>query len=425
MAGTLRTKTIGSIAPGLNNRRPDFKLEHITDGKKDTFVRAAVNTDITTEGTAKRRRGFASVIAGSGCHSAWSPRDGSVMYFVDNGALKRAQGGANAPVITDLSVAVHGPVSYTETDVGLVAYTDGTVLRYLNAAGDRPLGVEPLAATPTLTVGTGGAMPAGRYQMVATLVNAAGEESVASPLQQVVVGAGGTLLVGGLPTSWPSGVTQLRIYLTTPNGATPFKARTLITPVTSVLFPSMPLLEGRCATLLLAPMPAGQIVRMCNGRLLIASGSMLVYSEPYALALRNPARNFIPFPQQITMMESCPLGFFIAADHTYWLFGDLASASLAPVLPYGAVPRTGAAIANSSDVMWMSERGRVRGMENGTAKVLEEPNVIVPVAQSGASLFRESDGMKQALTSLFGLKTDRMAAGSYMTAEVIRKGTTL
>jgi hypothetical protein len=424
MAGTLRTATIGSIAPGLNNRRPDFKLDHVTNDKKDTFVRAAVNTDITTEGTAKRRRGFASLFAGAGCHSLWGNLAGTAMYFVDNGVLKEVRGSRDDPVVTVLrSDMGNVPVSYTDADDGNVYYTNGTLLRRLDDTGDHAAGIAPLAMPPTLQASTGGALSAGRYQMVATLVDAKGEESGSTAVQQIEAADGGVITVGALPATWPDGAVKLRIYLTSTNGTTLLRARELVAPLTTVTFSTMPNLGARCPTLLLAPMVAGQIVRMCNGRMLVVAGSMLIYSEPFAFTLRNPSKNYIPFPAQITMLEVCPLGFYIAADHTYWVDADLAN--LKPVLFYGAIPRTGAAVPNTKDVWWMSERGRVLGSDNGEVKVLEEPNVIVPVAQSGASLFRESDGMKQALTSLFGLETDRMSAGSYMTAEVIRKGTIL
>ena len=78
-----------------------------------------------------------------------------------------------------------------------------------------------------------------------------------------------------------------------------------------------------------------------NGRLLVAVGSLLIYSEPFMPGLYRPSKNYIPFPAPITVLEACGAGVFVAADKTYWLGGEITAASLAEVLPYGAVPRSG------------------------------------------------------------------------------------
>ncbi len=417
---------VDSIAAGLNNRRPDFKLERRTREGTENFVRAAVNTDITAEGSGKRRRGFATAIVGSACHSLWADDANEAMYFVDAGDLKRVTGSSDAPIATVMRAGLGvASLSYADTLAGAVYYTNSEVLRRIDAGGDRTAGVPAPAVLPSLTASGSGAIPAGRYQLIATYVDAYGEESAATPSCQAEAAADQTLVVTSLPSTWPTGVVALRLYLTSTNGATLLKASELSVPAATVTFASMPPLGARCVTSLLAPMPAGQIVRECNGRLMVAVGSMLIYSEPYAYGLFDPTRNFIPFPAQITMMEPCGEGFYIAAESTYWIGGDITKTELTLVLPYGAVPRTGAAVPNSDDVWWMSERGRVLGAADGSVKALEEPNVIVPRAQFGASMFRESDGMKQAITSLFGLESTNMAAGSFMDAEIIRKGTTL
>ena len=173
-------------------------------------------------------------------------------------------------------------------------------------------------------------------------------------------------------------------------------------------------------------MPAGDIVRYLNGRLFVAVGSTLYYSEPYSLALRSPTRNYIQFPERITVLEPVDNGFFIAADKTYWVAGDVVEAQLIPVLPYGGVFGTGGQIPHDDGAaFWMSPRGLVRGDQDGSVKNLQEQNVAVDPAVLGATAFVERDGMKQAVASLFGAEPTQMTAHSYMDAEIVRKGTTI
>jgi hypothetical protein len=82
-------------------------------------------------------------------------------------------------------------------------------------------------------------------------------------------------------------------------------------------------------------------------------------------------------------------------------------------------------VPNDNLCWWMSERGLVKGDQNGAVQNLQEDQVAVGAAQSGAALFRERDGMKQALAALFSSESNFMSARSFMDAEVIRKGTDL
>ena len=95
------------------------------------------------------------------------------------------------------------------------------------------------------------------------------------------------------------------------------------------------------------------------------------------------------------------------------------------MLPYKAVIGTSGQVPNSNNVFWMSERGMVVGTQNGEVSNMQENKVAVEPALVGASLFREQDGMKQMVASLFGPQQTVMAARSYMDAEVIRKETSL
>jgi hypothetical protein len=73
----------------------------------------------------------------------------------------------------------------------------------------------------------------------------------------------------------------------------------------------------------------------------------------------------------------------------------------------------------------MSPMGLVYGDESGGVRNVQQDSVAIGPAGLGASLFREQDGQKHVVTSLFGTEPTSAAAYSYMQAEIIRKETIL
>jgi len=426
MTGTTKPLVLGPFTPGVNNRRPDFKLDNSKGGDRATFLRSAVNTDITEQGTVKRRAGYALALAGSDCHSLWTHPSGTFGFYVDYATLYRVTGSAAAPVKTALRTDMTPGrlVSYAEVNDSTY-YSNGLVIGRIDAAGNHTLGVPMLAVTPLATASAGGTLRAGDYLVCFTQRNLDGEESGSTVPQPVTVPANGTVTITNLPAAFPAGVAAVSIYFTAANDGVLLRRATLTTAQSTFTLATTEPLGGRCPTLLLTPMPAGNIVRELNGRLLVAAGSMLYYSEPYAHALTNPARNYIPFPAPISMIESCQTGFFVAADQTYWVGGDVADTNLDPVLPFGAVPNTSGQSADENIAYWMSTRGMIRGTPDGQVVRLQEANVAVDTAPTGAFLYRKGDGMKQALGALFGANSTAVAASSWLEAEVIRKATSL
>lgn len=66
-------KQLGPFPVGADNRTPDFKLK-LPDGTGH-LLRDALNVDVTAQGTAKTRAGYALAQAGNDCHSLWAPPD--------------------------------------------------------------------------------------------------------------------------------------------------------------------------------------------------------------------------------------------------------------------------------------------------------------------------------------------------------------
>lgn len=425
---TARTKpfTMGPFTPGMNTRRPDFKMSVVANRMRQSFVRSAVNADLTAEGSIKRRGGYTLIATGSNCHSLWTNDAHTVGYYVDGNNLVEIGGTPDAlhTRVVRSGLAGGRVLSFSDTNNGIY-YSDGQELRAIIGGIDRVAGAPMLAAEPSITAGAGGALAAGRYELCCTYLMDDGRQSGSTLPVSLDTPANGAIVLDGLPSTWPAGVVGLLIHMTALNSTTLLHALTLDAPTASVTISSMPVLGARCPTVMLEPMPAGSIVCASNNRLLVANGPFVYYSEPFAYALHKPLKNYIPFPADVTLIVTTPYGVFIAADQTYYLEGDIALAQMKTLLPYGAVRGTSATVAGSNDVWWMSTRGVVVGHDNGTVENLQEENVAIGAADAGASLYREQDGMKQVISSLFGTHPTELAAHSFMDAEIVRQGVIL
>lgn len=424
---TTKPKALGPFNLGVNNRRAetDLRVTGRTRADSGAFLRAGVNVDVTAEGRLRRRGGYAQVVAGTECHSLWTNAAGTRGFYVDGSDLIEITGAASAPStrVIRSGMPLGRQVSFAEM-AGSVYYTNGVDIGRLDAGAAAALGPQTPNVNPTVSVGAG-ALPTGVYQLCFSYLDAAGRESATTHPAAVEVGANASITLSGLPAGWPSGVTHMVVGMTAANGSVLMRAFVLAAPAVSLPILSPPTLGARCTTVLLADMPPGHIVRGANGRLLVANGAALYYSEPFAPALRNPAKNYIPFPARVTLVEPCERGVYVAADRTYWLAGDIAAAELLEVLPYGAVEGTGCASPDRKSAWWMSPRGTVIGNAEGAVENVQEKNLVLPRATHGASLFAERDGMKQALASLFNPHLTPAAARSYMDAEIVRKETVL
>jgi hypothetical protein len=418
-----RTKSLdlGPFIPGVDNRRPEFKMKGDPRADKGDFLRFAVNADITAQGTVKRREGYTNVLAGGDCHSFWA--DGPDAFMVDGTTLKRITGLPGVAIATTMRTGLTPgrPVSYVRAQTSIY-YSNGIEIGRLGAT-ERGVSTPSLAVLPTATASGAGVVGAlARYGVCFSYLDAAGEESAATTPTWVDAALGQSILITNLPAAFPSGAAALVVYMTLANDSTLQRARTLTAPSTSITLALGTALGARCPTLQLQPMPAGDIVRQLSGRLLVVKGSVLYYSEPYRLGLFNPTRGYLLFPSDITVVETTSGGVWVCADQTYWFKGlDIGAADLDAKAPYGGVVGSGGQVPNSNDVYWMSPRGVMRGTQEGVLSNLQEAHVAVAPSSFAANYFRENDGMKMIAESLFAVEPNRMAASSYMDAEIVRK----
>lgn len=429
---------LGPFTRGMNNRAPDTDL----DTREGSFLRSAVNVDITPTGRIKRRQGYELALAGTNIHSLCEV--GGRALFVDGSTLYELKRGAAGVTKTAIRSGFlpHSRLSFCELN-GLVVYTDGRDNRTIDAAGnDRALSVPPPNPAPVLADGGEGGLHPGLYQVCMVFERADGTFSGSTTPSQTY--CSGKLLISSLPTTFPAGVVAARIYLTPCDGNQFMHWRALGAPVAPgtvfELF-TPPSLGHLCPTFMKNPLPPGAIIRRTYGgaRLLVAAGKHLYYSDPFAQSMYDPLGGYVPFESEITMLECGRGGIYVGTDDaTFRLPDDPSKSDLETLLPYGAVRGASGTSPDRTVCWWMTTRGLVRAGAEGQRSEhnltpvggevvvnLQEEAIAMTKFRSGAAMFREQDGMKHVVSSLFDSETAGAAAYSYFDAEIIRKGTTL
>lgn len=360
---------------GMNNRLAAHAL-NMPDGS-GTYLADAVGVDIDDTGRLSRADGVTLVGSMTAGRSLFS--DGARTLYADGTALKRIT--AFSPFAASaVDTVAANPISYVNIN-GEIYYTDGAKIARLDATNAaKPVGI-PIPGDIAL-VATIGALQAAKYQVVITYF-VGDEEGGASAAKSIDLTSGGVTVT--LPAT-PTGVTHIGIYLSGLNGEVPF-LHSVIVPAASITL-SSEATKRACHTLHKGPMPAGDLIAHHDGRLLVADGSTLHYSDPYNFGMTTPSRNYLQFPADISVLVPCDAGIYVVADKTYWLTGIGTDGMAMPeLLPYGAVARSSGRFPHDSRVFWLSEKGLVIGDGASQVKNVQEKDLDLALTGTGASLY--------------------------------------
>jgi hypothetical protein len=377
---------------GVNNRLDATRLGVTLQGRVSaTYLRIGENIDIHG-GFFRLREGYSTPLTPP-AHSVWGDGEPDG-YAVVDGNLEQLRTSGAALQRTVVRYGMSGqPVSFERAPTGDIYWTDGVTLGRISAGQDRMPAAPAPNPVPNVSARPGeGTMAAGQYLFAFTRLTQ-DPESAATPVQRVVLPEAGGFFITGLQA-------DTLTYASGPNG----DVLTRVEPIGNALAVDSLGAGPRCETLLLQPLPAGQIVRHYNGRMLVARGNTLLFSEPYRYGLYNPAQSFIPLPGPITVMEPCVGGVFVCADQTYWLAGDLMGTQAVPVLPFGGVAGSGARSPDETQVCWVSPKGLVIGASDGTATAVQDDAVRFADAARAACLFRDWDGMSHVIYTRQGVQ---------------------
>lgn len=417
---------------GIDNLNKEQSLARDESGKVVVALRDAENVDLDRHGKPARRAGYTRAVAASGAHSLWGDEGFPFGLYVDAGRLMGLREDGEAfQLASGLGLQ---PVSYALA-AGSVYWSSAAQNGRVTAGGSvGTWGVASPQGAPSAVAASSGGLYAGTYQVTATFLSLTGEESGAPQATLVDVPAGGGIQLAAIPQP-PDASWRVRIYASPANGDVLYSALTLPAGMIAALLgqhqPGKPL-----ETQFLDTLPPGHIVRWLNGRLYVAVGNALVWSEALRYGLTRLAHNQLGFAATLSMME--PLGagdelagiFVASGPKTYWLPGtDPANFHAKIVRAHGVVP--GTSIQVSGDVFglettepvvyWLDDAGTAcLGLPGGTVVPLRQNQASAPAAAGGASLYRNENGLKQVLTALAGATERGLAIGDKAECTVIR-----
>lgn len=250
-----------------------------------------------------------------------------------------------------------------------------------NGSTAQPLTLNAPAA-PVVTA-SAGSLEAGDYGVAVAWLRGALESPLSPMTTHTGAAAGGLRVL--LPMVIDPTVTGVRMYLTRHNGGELLRGEDYPVSATMVDIPTLPKLGAPAQFRHMEPMPTGQYLGLWRGRLVVAKGRTLRFSEALAYHVHDPRHGFVQMPQRITFVASVDGGLWVGqVDHVVFLRGA-APQELVFERKTSRAPVPGSTVALASDeageasgggravVAWLSSAGFAMGTPDGA--------IIEPQAQ--------------------------------------------
>ncbi len=410
------------LGGGLDNRSYETKLPAGS-------LREAENVDIGHDGRVRRRDGYTLSTSGV-CHSLWSHEALNYALLVKDGKLCRMEQDAT---LTELTSILANKLSYAY-HAGQVYYCSPLEAGRVDADGAAATfwGL-PDPDAPAVTALASGGLEAGEYQVGITYVSSTGIESGCPFVSLVDVADGGGLQVT-LPTS-VANVSNIHIYVSQVNGSILYRAATAPMGIAQWNI-GVGQRKVQLKTQFMRRPPGGSIVRSYLGRLYVASGNVIYFTEAMNPHVYHPMEGFFQFAEDITLMEPVENGIYVAyGGRTVWLNGDdPKDMSKTLISNYGAVQGTsawlpGGTFSSDSDpaprpsVCWWDTNGVLQvGRPGGRLVPQTDNSYRAAPAAEGTALYREVDGIKQVLAVLRGEGTGAYGVATDEIVTEVRRG---
>lgn len=424
-------------ALGINNMssEPDMSRD---DNGNITTLHDAVNVDLDRNGSVSRRDGYVKLKSGV-ASSLWVPPDWPFGFVLYQGAICAiAEDGSTQPLVAGF--APWDEITFADLDPARVAWSNGARAGQI----DLDLNLSPLGVAvpdpPMLSASASGGLAAGSYQVTTTWQRAGGEESGAAEAQVIDVPEGGGIMLSDIPQPDDVTIERLNVYVTPWNGDTFYRSASVPIGVLTYIV-GINTSGKRLDTMFLEPVPAANIYRRFNARLLYANGNVLGWSEAVGPTVTNASKNRHGFGSPITMLEpitqDAAAGVWVAAgSRTWFLEGQDPSATgnewhMRIKHPYGAVPGSARIVpanafnpqANGHVAFWLDSAGFFcTGSAGGVLTRLTEKRFTAGALDRAASFFRERNGARHVITTARGGMADRFAIRDSLSIKVIRNG---
>jgi hypothetical protein len=344
---------------------------------------------------------------------------GDRLFLVDEGVLYEiASDFTKIPIDDGLGNA---PLSYTEA-AGTLFYSN----EVKNGAVGGFWGVA-VPSSPYLSPAAG-TLSAGRYLVAVTAVRAGVESGARVPSVEALNAPGGFMLdVAGIDLA----ANSLEVYCSEPNGQELYWAGSFA-PTSPLHLQAIKQSTQPLKNLNLAPPPLGQRIGLFRGRMLVAAGAVLYWSQPLAYHHFRLQTDVQLFEDRIVLLAPLAEGFFIATpSRTYWVTGaepsqwqprlvDTRRVAEGEALKIPAQQLPG--LQTQGEVcVWATEDGFVAGAGDGSVHHITASRLAVDAYKHAALMYRQQDTFRQVLLSLQTKEADtRFGATDRVTCRVIR-----
>lgn len=400
-----------------------FQLQ-TEQGQPAPFLLEAVNVDLDRMGWLRRRTGQTKRISLNNAHSLAVV--GGQLVVVENGWL--------------FTISVN---SWTITSVGGMCGNDET--RFLEAGGeiywvspssvgrypDRNWGLSHVT-TPEVVASSGGSLLAGRYLVVLTSEDASGLESGYGQPSVVEVDNGDKIVLSNF--SYDAWTASLNVYVSDANGTVPFLVAN-VPPSNSITISQVDVTTDPAFGQGLFPPPFGQQLGLFRGRILVASGNVLYWSQPLGYHHFAYGTDVQLFDSRIVMLGCLDEGFYVAVESgkTFWIQGDDPENWQPKLVDVGMVaegeplkmPGRNLAPLNYDGLVlvWATQSGFMVGLPTGQLVPLTVNKVAMDANKKATLVYRESPGLQQILLGLRekGLST-QLGSSDRVSCTVIKAG---
>jgi hypothetical protein len=276
-------------------------------------------------------------------------------------------------------------------------------------------------------------MVGGQYFVAITYLNTDGQESGTGAAAYVTLPDHGAIVLSSIPQGVGA---KIRIYVSTANGTSDELWQHADVPMGTTTYRISRYTPGKALrTQFMEPLPAGQLLRRFNGRMYVAVGNVLIFSDALRYHLYSPERDFIMFPERITMIEPVVDGLYVSSNQVYFLQGgDSTKYSLNPATPVKAVEGTSLVVPGhlfpalkitQNLVYWFTEHGPYVGSPGGEVQALMDTRLAVNAYVMGTTQLREEAGRRQLVTSMYGSHESTAFAATDSSVIEIRRNSVL
>jgi hypothetical protein len=269
----------------------------------------ALNVDLDNAGNIISRPGQTLQLSGA-FSNLWKHPSLPYAFCVKDGALSRID--ADLSVHT-LQADVSGSLRYClhNDTVFWVAGNNRGAVRNGVALASWGLPVPP---APLASASTNGGLFEGDYLLAYVYLDASGMESGASRQTLVTVTDNGLIQLSQVPTSSYA----VRVYLSPVNGDVLYSATDIPIGVSSWALGSSEQGKALATEYMVGRPPDGTAIASYRGRVYVASGNILAFSEAGNPHLFHRLEGYFQHPEPITMLAPVDDGLFIASKNRTW-----------------------------------------------------------------------------------------------------------